>query len=463
MVGGFALVLGAGCGDDNPVSEEPDVFSNPNPPNANALIVDQKLIGDPDRETSLWEIIDAGDGGFYFSGDFNDRYALGKLDETGDELWKFRMRYAVKDHIRVAGLSGALENCLLTTGGADTDFDGNLDIGYVTLFSNDGTLLEELLVSSESASLSLLALDVAETAGDLAQVVVVGSAESEGEYYPYLVRLTVAQDGTLQMTDEKVFSAWPGKFFRNIQIDRDQSPARYYVQGDDQTEDGEYGDQTIYRVSDDLTITWSQDVVPEAGLQSWTTNGGGFSRSENSLFLTGSTEIEKATSPDNGGYWDAGFVARATTDGSTDWVKSITLSQYSERLLGCTVSDNALYVTGSASRFFRQVEGSRIWYANAVVLKIDPETGNRLADWTFGDEGYFSHFNDVMVRDDKAYAVGYTKYVNSARGYQGWFVIIDLGAASLATPGPSSQIPEGIDGLPAYDGRRETAGDRGAS
>ena len=92
--------LGTGCKEspqappDEPIVEEE---VNPNIPNANELIISQRLLGDADKISNIWEIMDSGDGGFYFRGDYNNEYAIGKLDQAGQEVWVFQSRYPVDD------------------------------------------------------------------------------------------------------------------------------------------------------------------------------------------------------------------------------------------------------------------------------------------------------------------------------------------------------------------------------
>jgi hypothetical protein len=449
-----------GCEDttespaDEPNGEE---YVNPNAPNANGLIIHQRLIGDADEQSALWEIIDSGDGGFYFRGLYQDHFGLGKLDQTGQPIWTSRSGYSVDDIIRMSDLSGDLGNSVLTVGGFDSDFDDDDDIGYVSLFSSTGTLIDELVLSNDTADVWLNAVAVSEPSGDSYRCIAVGGTEIDRVLYPYIVRFTVSSDSTVRKTEEKVLADRPENSLRNIQIDRGQTPDVYYMQGDEYSMDTGYGDQFVCRLSDDLHISWGQDVVPQAGFASWSYDGKGFLRSGDDLIMTCVTEVDKETNPTSGGFWDAGVVARLSTGGSVAWVKTIILSQYTERFYSCRLSDGVLYVAGRHSSFLKTA--SRDMLGNALLLKVDSETGDVLSAMSFGNEYYHSQFNDVLIRGTQAFAVGYTKYEVENGPYQGWFVVIDVSGSPMVPQlrGPEiDRVRAGEAGDPAED--RNSAG-----
>ena len=417
----------SGCGEttQNP-PDEPDEeeFTNPNIPNANELITYGSQAGEPDKRSSIWEIIDSGNGNFYYRGMKNSKYAVGKIDHSGQEIWSFRSGYKVRDCVRISGLSGDLGNSLLGAGGFDSDIDGTNDQGYVSLYNSSGDLIEELVISNDAAAISLCALAVSETTSDLVHLAAVGTAKISDAYYPYFARFTVASDSSMQVVESKIFMDGSTNNFRNIQFDLDQTPARCYLQGDEYSTDSGYGDQAVFRLSDEMEISWDQDIVPQTGLQSWTADGRGFLFSGDNLFMIGNTEFEKEVEPTSGGHWSAGVIACLSTDGSVDWVRTIVLSQYTDSLYGCTMADDGLYVVGSYSALSR-TESENL-YGNALLVQIDPETGDVTRELSFGNETYRSHFNDVIVQGDQAFAVGYTNYAVSGGSYQSWFVVIDL-------------------------------------
>lgn len=426
------LSFGPGCKDttQNPPDEPPvEEQTNPNTPNANELITLQRMMGDPDKKTSIWEIIDSGDGGFYYRGYYNNRYALGKLDLSGQEAWSFRSKYSVRDLIRIPDLSGGLSNSILSVGGFDSDFDGHYDLGYVSLVDRSGDLISELEFDNDAAAVWLSALAVSVSSDTLYHLVAVGGAEISGIYFPYVAQFTVANDSTISKTGEKIFTDLPAKNFRNIQFDLEQTPPVCYLQGDEYATATGYGDQSVYRMSDDLEIFWSQEIVAQEGFESWTANGRGFACTNNLLFLAGTTEIDKEENPTGGGYWDAGLIARLSTNGSVDWLKSIVLSQYSERFYSCCLGDGVLYVAGKSSALLK-TETKNV-FANALLLKVDPETGDVVSDHSFGSRYYRSQFNHVIVRGSQAFAVGYTNSEVDDGPYRGWFVIIDVSGTSI--------------------------------
>jgi hypothetical protein len=432
--------IGAGCKEaaQDPPYEPPTGTGevNPNKPNANDLITHQIVFGDPEKQSSIWEIIDSGEEGFYFRGYYNNRYALGKLDPNGQEIWTVRSRYSVRDLIRIPGLSGGLSNSLLCVGGLDSDFEGGSDIGCVSLFNSAGSLINELEFSNDEAAVWFSALAVSRETDSLYHLVAAGGVEISGDYFPYIARFTVANDSTMSKTGEKIFSDLPTKFFRNIQFKLGQSPPSCYLQGDVFTAGTGYEDQVVYQMSEILDISWSQDIVAQADFKSWTSNGRGFAYSSNKLFMASTTDIDKEVDTPSGGYWDAGVIAGLSTEGSVDYIKSIVLSQYSDKFSSCCLSEGVLFVSGECSSFLKTE--SRNVFSNALLLKIDPETGGVISTLGFGDENYYSRFNHVLVKGTQAIAVGYTNYEVKDGPFQGWFVIADVSGASIV---PDQSIP----------------------
>jgi len=450
-----------GCEDaiqDPPDDSGDDPRVNPNPPNANEMIVHQTLIGDADEWTSIWHIIDSGDGAFYFRGFYRDRYALGKLDDTGQEEWIYRSKYSVRDIVRLSGFSGDLANSLLSVGGYDSDIDGETDTGYVTLLNSAGNVIDELTFSVDAARVWLHAVAVSETSDTLCHLLAAGRAEMAGILYPYVARFTVSSDGTMQNLDEMIFLNEPTMYFDNVLFDFAQSPSVCYLSGGSYSDDTGYGNQTVYRLSEVLEIAWSADIVPEAGLQSWTSSGSGLLHLGNQVFLAGTTDIAKENNPSGGEYWEAAVVACVSTDGSVDWVRTVALSQYSESSDSCYLSDNILYVTGRCSSHL--VTDTKARFGNALLLKVDPESGDVLSDLSFGSEHYASGFNDIIVRGGRAFAVGYTnaRVVNGP--YQGWFVVIDLNVAPVVAR-PSIEVPGPARDRQPRDRRHQWGGPSG--
>ncbi len=119
-----------------------------------------------------------------------------------------------------------------------------------------------------------------------------------------------------------------------------------------------------------------------------------------------------------------------------DYVKSIALSQYSEKFSSCCLSDGVLFVSGECSSFLKTE--SRNKFSNALLLKIDPETGAVISNLSFGNEDYYSRFNHVLVKGTQAFAVGYTNYEVKDGPFQGWFVIADVSGASIV---PDQSVP----------------------
>ena len=432
LVATVVLSVGGGC--KTPTDESADVSTdqenlNPNKPNANQLITQQRLLGDSDKATSIWEIIDSNDGGFLFRGYYNNRYAIGKLDVTGQESWVTRSTYRVSDVIQLPALFGDLGNGMLTTGGYDSDFDERDDVGYVSLFNSAGELVHDLTFERDSASAWLRAIGISSASDTLAQLVGVGGVLVGGVDYPYLATFTVASDGTMAKTEDKVFMDRPNMYFNELAIDQNGISSTCYVRGGEYFEGTGYGNQLVFRMTEEIGIAWSQVAAGQEGMPSWSYNGKGFACSSNLLVSAYDTDMDKEVDPTSGGYWDAGVVARLSTDSSVDWVRTIALSEYTEEFFSCYVSGGSLYAAGVGSAF--QKTTSKEELANALLVRFDLATGDQTATLTFGDEHYASQFNDVIVRGTQAYGVGYTQWELAGGPYRGWFAVIDVSGSQM--------------------------------
>ncbi len=442
------LSMGDGC--KTPTEDSADVTVdtenlNPNSPNANHLITQQRLIGDSDKGTSIWAIIDSGDGGFFFRGYYNNKYAVGKLDASGQEIWVARSKYRPSDIAPLPDLSGELNNSLLSTGSFDSDLDERDDIGYVSLFTSGGELIDELVFEKDSAEVRLRAIEISSATDTLVELVGVGGALVSGVYYPYLAVFTVANDGTMSKMEDKLFMDHPDMYFNELAIDGEGLSATCYVRGGEYFEGAGYGNQFVFRMTEEMGMAWDQDIVSQEGMQAWSFSGEGLVCSSNFLYTALNTDFDKDVDPVSGGFWDAGVVARLSTAGSVNWVRTIVLSQYSEQLFDCCLSEGTLYVAGSCSNFMKS--NSKEEFGNALLLRIDPNTGNTEATLSFGDVHYHSEFNDVIVRGTQAFAVGYSKYDVQNGPYQGWFTVID----AKGSPTSTAMATESMDSAATFD------------
>lgn len=417
-----------------PESETPQEEVNPNKPNANQLILSQKISGDSTKGSTIYEIIDAVDGGFFFTGRMNSYNVVGKLNQLGNELWTRRTVYWARDIFRIPENTGQITNALLTVGGFDSNVDGDVDEGKVLLCNGtDGAVMGELTLHSTDHDVWLNTVAISSKSVDSCQFVGFGAAKVLGIYYPWAVRFSIMSNGTIMKREESTFSSLPWISFSAAVEDLTLLPQSYFVKGERYLNDSIVTNVVVLGLSDTLGVLWSQDIVHRPGFRTETYTGDGIILSDGNIIVVGRTEIEKEKNPSSG-YWDAGLVASIGKLGQVNWIKAFTLTAYDEDYVDCFVIGNAVWITGVTSDFL-YIQSKRT-FGYGLLSKIDVTTGGILSNMSFGNDKYKSGFNSVVVSGNRSYCVGRTNCRVSGEGYQSWFAEIDI-----SNPLPASQKP----------------------
>ncbi|UCF04140.1 MAG: hypothetical protein JSV33_09305 [bacterium] len=440
----FLMIQLTSCEETIQPTDQSGENVNPNKPNANNLIVQETVLGDADKYSTIYEIIDAGDDNFLFRGYYHNRYAIGKLDRNGLLVWLFRSRYTIRDFVRIPDLGGVLDNATVVVGSYDSDYDGDNDIGYITLINRNGTLIDELVYSVDTVDVWLNSLDIITSSDTMYTFLAAGGAEVSNKEYPYVARFTISDDSIMTKKEQKVFFDIPDIVFTNIKAEPEQDPASCFVTGYQFNENEDIGEQKIIKLTNSLTAPWQQDIIPQDGYDSYSLMGRSLLCSNDRLFIVGYTDVNKADNPPEG-YWDAGFVASLSFSGNMNWIKTVILSQYTECFRSCFLDNGILYITGNYSNFVI-LESSEV-FGYGLLSTVNPLTGDLISHMSFGDEGYSSAFNTLFVDGTTVFAAGYTNYANEGGTYQAWFVVIDIsGSSSITLKEQPVNIP--VNGIP---------------
>lgn len=418
-----------------PTTDQPDQEVNPIKPNANQFILSQKISGDSTKGSSFYKIIDAGDGGFFFTGIDNSNYLIGKLDQFGNIIWKRRTIYRVFDICLIPDHSGQISNTLVAVGAFDSNNDGLVDEAKIIVCNGiNGSLINEETVSSVDRGIWLNTLSLFSHNVDSCEFIGFGGTRSSGIFYPWSLQFNIMSNGTISTKKDRVFTMLSWVVFSAAIKNTTASSPAYFVRGQGYLNDSTVTHMIVYGLSDSLTTVWSKDIIHQSGFQTQGFIGRGITIVGENIIVVGNTDIEKQSNPSSG-YWNAGLVASITKQGHVNWVKAVAITEYSEVYDDCFHDGNSLWVIGDCSTFIK-MQSKRI-FGYGLLSKIDPTTGNMLSNMSFGNEYYLAGFNSVVVRNNRAYCVGYTNYRVSNGGYQSWFAEVDV-----SNPVPPLQMPK---------------------
>ena len=435
-LGVFCLLTIVGCQkqatEETEEQPNPKEEVNPNKPNANHLIIDQRILGDTGKGSQIYDLIDAGDGGFLFSGVLDDRYVVGRSDLLGNIGWTRRLEYRGRDLVRIPVGAGQLTGAVLTVGGYDSNGDGRLDEGKVLLCSgSDGALMGDLTLHSTGHDVWFNTVELYSKTPDSSQFVAFGAAESLGVRCPLAVRFTVMNTGTISKGEEFLFRAMPSVVFSAARSDGGFPPS-YYVRGHLYRNDSTISNIMVVGLSDSFSVRWTQEIVHRIGFTTSGEVGRGICLAGGNIIIVGETELEKEKNPAPY-WWSAGLVASITQQGAINWIKAVRLTDYSDAYYDCFVDGNTVWATGMCSNYMNSP--SQRMFGYGFLSKIDAAAGNVLSNMSFGDEGCETGHNSVIVSGNQAYCAGWTNYRISGGNYQSWIAEVNISNP----PAPSSQ------------------------
>ena len=426
----LALFLGlfAGCIDeDNPTA--PETPRNPDLPNANAMVRYHRIDGDTAKRSSIYDLIDVGDNTSFGVELHNGVLAVTRLPADGVPIWTRRTGYSLRSAQRFDTLWNGLPTVCLAVGGSDSDGNGALDEGWVSLIDLDGGLVSELTLTPPDVELWLN--DIAVTAVDLdvCEFLAVGGIEGPGgPVYPVVVQVALSSTGEPSLIQSHVYANLPGVLFGNVEHDPADALAATYASGNLFASDGSVISLVVVGLSPSLQLDWRQDLFPEETYQTSMGGVGGSLRLEDgNLYVVGGALVQKGT---EGDLWSAGLIAALSADGSLQWLRVVTLTAHGEHFQRCIVDGPYVYVSGQCASFLIRDTNQEFGYA--LLSRVERLTGNFLDNWSFGDRDCSSGFNTVMVRGDRAFGGGWTHGYVDGGSFQSWYVDVDLAPASTA-------------------------------
>lgn len=419
------ILLVMGCGGDD---ETENKIVEATLPLSNERIVNEQLLGTPTQGSSIHMLYEAGTR-TYFIGLVDGSNTVGQLSNTGQLIWSTpqddRMRGIYPFPSNTIGLTEGF----VYVGGHSTDGDERVEEARIGLCGVGGVEIDERMLAKPDTTLWFNAID---RISDL-KFVAVGSVMTAGsEYHPYAATFEIEPDSTLTLINEKVFGSLPDQYFVGVkvdpgkvtgevftcyatiaQVDTDTNPAKQFVV----SFHGSTSDVAAYGMEWTVDLAWPEPLDMFSYLE-------GIELYDGSIYVAGHGDVTKEKGPNDGGYWDAGYIGSVSTTGVLNWLHVITLGKHSDRYYNVRATADALYVAGIYDRYRTTSDG--IWHGLALISMFDRHTGAEIYHLGFGDDGYASGFYTIVPKNSHAFSAGSTHHTTSEGGYLGWFAEIDL-------------------------------------
>ncbi len=405
-------------------SNEPELSTeelNPDKPNANHLILAEAIGGDPAKSSTIYQIVESGDGGFYFHGSIDGYDVIGKFNQGGTVAWT-RRQSVIRTILRIPNGSGMLANAIVAVG-YDVISENQRE-AKVALLGSDGTPIAETVFRDSLKSVWFNGIALVASTSSVYEFVAGGAfnLRTGWPFFPYAARFTISSSGTMTKGGEQFFTSMTGRLFSGLVSDTLAGTRYLFAAGNYRTSDTTIQYPFVTRLDDSLNVVWNTDVIPGGNLKSMQYVGPvGFSNGV--LIIEGGVETDQKPLAANGGYWSNGFVAAIGLGGEVLWTKTIAVSQHSEVFYQNVINNGKLYAVGRSCSF---VKASKHWFGYGWLVKIDLATGTIEWKMQVGSDRYESGFSTVIVREGMAYCAGWTKRSDLAGGYQYWFAALDV-------------------------------------
>ncbi len=405
-----------GCSDPNEPEQKPEDIVNPDNPSSNAQILSHTAIGETGKWTVLSEMTDSHTGGYYFRGGYNSQYVCGRLNASGNVTWHCRTHYWPRD-LCVTAQTAVVPNALVVIGSHDNDSDGTTDTGYLSLVSASGSLLDEIVYSSDASDIWLTSI----VAASDSMFVGVGGIKTTVATYPYFVLAKLASSGQLEKVSDVSVTALPGSYFGYAARDPGASSAGevvlYVNSGPDVA--------AVHKLSlslptlDPWTVVWSREITIPSYTGPWVN---GLCSFDGNLYVVGGVnDPDKMPPPSNDDHWKSATAASFTSAGVLRWTKVVSVTQHSEVFYGVTASAAGVFALGECASFFQQDQ--RFGYG--WICNLSASTGGVVSSSTFGDIQYRSGFNTAIVDGAVIHCGGWTQE-EVADVYRGWFCDVNF-------------------------------------
>jgi len=440
LAGFVAFSLFSGCSDTTEPEPEPDPedLVNPDKPNSNVRIVSEAVIGDAGKWSTLWEVDNHEADGYLFRGGYNNYYGVGRLTGVGDVPWFYRTGYSPGDVCALSQTS-VVPNGVLTIGPQDTDGDGENELGYISLVSPSGSLLDQLVYSADTADVRVNSIVHVADSTFLAT----GGVRVLAVEYPFVATVALNSAGQLEKRQQSVIHTLPGRYFSRPVLDPSLpvgSEWSFFVAS--RSPAGAYA---VHKVTvawpslTPVTIEWSRDITVVGALNPWMYALRFF---DGDLYwVGGADDPAKEPRPTGGGYWDSAVAGSITSTGQPRWATLVKTTGHTEGFYQFVANAGSIYAMGSCAEFDQKGQD----FGYGWICQMTTTTGSVVSSMTFGNPGYSSGFNDGILDGSTIHCVGWTR--GEVGGvYQGWFCEVDISSAFFGGLSAAPARVEASDG-----------------
>src|ERR1044072_5231637 len=378
----------AGCSSDKQTAQKETERTNDVKPNANARIMSQTVFGDADKYSVVRHLELADDGSLCFTGYNNSLLGAGGVGGSGAVRRFQHMSYDRRD-VRSLPATAIVPHGVVVGGSLDTDGDNESELGYASLYSATGTLMSQLLVSSDSSDVFI---DQIVPVGESTYIACGGERRS-GVAHPYLAVVNLRAPGKLE----------PGKFatlpsvtgwFTNLVMLPSTSSVLVLAAASNNNLTGGGTSRSIHEIRaawpafDPVAVEWTQDIVPTTG--EWIAVYD-LQQSGGNIYVAGTVRDNRKPPPNSGGPWYSGLAASYTSAGVQRWINIVSVSQNDDAFRSILIGADVVYLLGDAVQFVIG-ETPQDDFGYGWVSKLSTSTGAVLANSTVGDDKYASGF-----------------------------------------------------------------------
>jgi len=386
--------------DDYEYDEE---YTNEINPNANQLIIDQSFWGDQDLKSSIINLIETNDGHFFFYGLYNDKHVIGKFSPQGAILWSDEMPYTIKA-IRLH------QEQLLVCGSQDTDGDEATDAGILVLVDHYGN---QLLCSTWNEFDNI-------RFNGFNEKYIVGRCREGNSIHPFVAEYYIDKLDTIFHGEVKSFSELGNQYFHKIEEN--------YILGAKFR--GDFIETEAYEImihslnEKTFNLDWTTNIIAENGYE---TSEGDLLLVDSLIFVSGNSEVYEPDPPYNQDHWTDGLLGCLTTDGNINFVQTYKSSIRGEKYTGLIYDNNHIYAYGRTSSYWLVMTNDCFSYG--LISRIDPENGDAILHYSFGDSRYGSNINTLKLTENGFTLAGHSKQefydFDDNTAYQAWFAFIE--------------------------------------
>jgi len=435
VIAGLVGVLGC---------SEPSVYEPEEPtlPTSNGRIVGEILLGTPTMTNSIHGMYEGHNSLAFYRGMIDNNDVIGSATRQGQTQWQVGADPGARCLCPVPPNNIGLVEGVVSVGDIDSDDNGDYE-GLVRLAGAGGTQIDELLISRAGSDIWFNSLDLVRPLLFIAA----GGMETAGKTRPFVATFEIGPDSTLVMGSEFMFTDLQQQYFREVAVDPLKVTNDAFVcYGMARQYANSLGAESVPIHAIGVTTTgtpafevkWTAEITPANPLDMF----GGTDCLvvlDQSIYFAGWADIDKESNPSNGGYWDAGFVSSVSVDGTSNWLRMVSLTAWSERFSGLYADQSTVYAVGKYGAY--QKGSAKEQFSLALLSMFDPVTGDEKYHLGLGNSECASSFNSVLVQGSRAYCSGFTNHFILDEGRQAWFAEVSLDNPVQAN---RVELPEGL-------------------